>query len=144
MPARHIWEIDSGHIQFSHERVYYTCSRGEATPHNIDSMVANLQAFVKQQRAPVGYILEVASGARPPSASDRARVTAAFNRCAPQIAGVALILGAQGFPAALLRSALTMVFMMSRRGFPVSSFEKTEDAAQWLGPKVNLAPAEIV
>jgi hypothetical protein len=144
MPRRHVWDIDSDHVQVSCDRVYYTYTRGDATPQNIASMVANLQAFIKPHRKQIGYILEVTGGARPPSAEDRARVTNEFNRCGAQLAGVALILGEQGFKAALLRSALTMVFMMSRKGFPVRIFEQIEDAAQWLGPGLDIAPAEIV
>ena len=144
MPPIHVWDIDSGHVQASSQRVYYTYSRAEASPRNIDSMVANLEDFVRASKRPVGYLLQLSAKARPPSAADRNRVTQMFNDCAYRLAGVAVVVEAEGFSGALLRSALTTVFTISRKGFVVRIFASVKDAAGWLASSLGTEASDIV
>lgn len=144
MPPRRIWDTDTGHIQVSEDRVYYTCSIGGASSQNIASLVHNVREFVRASDEPVAFILHVSGTARPPSGEDRRRATEAFNACAPRLAGVALVVDATGFSGALLRSALTMVFMIARKGFAARIFENITDATDWLGPLVDMEPKAIL
>lgn len=124
--------------------VFYTYSMGDARTANIDRMLSNLAAFVTESEGPVGYLFHVASGARPPSAEDRARVTASFNQHASKLTGVAVVIEASGPSSALLRSAVTMVFNLSRRSFETRTFEDVVAASEWLGPKQWMVAAELV
>lgn len=139
-----VWAVDRDHIQASEQRIFYTWSCGQASPENMRSMVSNLMAFVEATPAPLGYVLHLASSARPPTSEDRIRATNAFNECGPRLAGVAIVLDATGFASALLRGAVNAVFFIQRQGFTPRIFDSIQAAADWLGPKTRTLPANIV
>lgn len=123
--------------------VFYAYTMGDTRPSNIDRMVNNLDAFVREREGLVGCLFHVIAGAVPPSSHDRARTTEMFNRHAARLSGVAVVIEA-GFSSALLRSAVTMVFDMSRRDFDTRTFEDVVAASAWLAPKQDMSAAEIV
>jgi len=143
MRFRRIWERDDEHIQVSVGSVFYAYTMGDTRPSNIDRMVNNLDAFVREREGLVGCLFHVIAGAVPPSSHDRARTTEMFNRHAARLSGVAVVIEA-GFSSALLRSAVTMVFDMSRRDFDTRTFEDVVAASAWLAPKQEMSAAEIV
>ena len=144
MSTRRVWDLDADHIQVSEGRVFYTFSSGAATHANMKSMIRNVHDFVHASDLPVGYVLHLSSNARPPISQDRDRATAMFNACGTRLAGVALVVDASGFTGALLRGASNAVFIMQRRAFTPRVFESIQDAADWLAPKVNMLPAQVV
>lgn len=135
MDAFRIWDHDADHVQASLDGVYYTFSRGDARPENIDSMVSNLDSFARQRDGKFGYIFHVVAGARPPSSSDRSKTTAMFNKHAARLSGVAIVIEADGFAGAMLRSAAHMVFAMSRKGFDSKTFDSVQSAAEWIAER---------
>lgn len=144
MRTRRVWDRDSQHIQASVDSVYYTYTMGDARPENIDSMVNNLATFVRTNEGQVAYLFHVVAGAKPPSNEDRARTTAMFNRHAAKLSGVAIVIEASGFAGALLRSAVTMVFGMTRRGFETRTFEDVISAGHWLAQRQGVPASEII
>jgi hypothetical protein len=136
--------MDRHHIQVSEQRIFYTWSEDQASPENIRAMIQNLYDFCAANQPPMGYILHLATTARPPSAEDRIRSTEAFNRCAARLAGVAIVLDAKGFAGALLRSAVNAVFFIKRQGFTPRVFESVHLAADWLGAKTFTPSGNIV
>jgi hypothetical protein len=140
-----IWEQDESHVQCSFGNVFYTYTRGNASPERITKMVRSLDAFLKEHRGgKVGYLFHVVAGASPPSNEDRERVTEMFNKQSERLAGVAVVVEAAGFSGAMLRSAVTMVFVMTRRGFESRTFEDVHSAAAWLAPRCGTTANEIV
>lgn len=144
MRFRRIWERNDEHIQVSVGSVFYAYSMGDTRPSNIDRMVDNLDAFVREREGLVGCLFHVIAGAVPPSSHDRARTTEMFNRHASRLCGVAVVIEATGLSSALLRSAVTMVFDMSRRDFDTRTFEDVVAASAWLAPKQDVPASEIV
>ncbi|HET9959126.1 MAG TPA: hypothetical protein VFQ61_31765 [Polyangiaceae bacterium] len=143
--SRHqIWDLDTNHVQATQGQVFYTYSKGEASSSNIRSMVNNLDAFARETKLPIGYVLHLVSSAKPPASEDRELTTAMFNRHAGRITGLAVVIEADGFTGAALRSAVTMVFMMTCRGFPTRTFPNIRAAADWLAERQRVPAAEII
>jgi len=138
-----VWEQNDEHIQVSVGSVFYAHTLSDVRPANITSMMANLDAFVRESEGLVGCLFHVVAGAVPPSSHDRARTTEMFNRHATRLSGVAVVIEAI-FPSALLRSAVTMVFDMTRREFDTRTFEDVVPASEWLAPKQAMSASEIV
>ena len=144
MRFRRIWERNDEHIHVSVGSVFYAYTMGDTRPSNIDRTMANLDAFVAESEGLVGFLFHVVAGAVPPSNHDRARTTEMFNKHAARLSGVAVVIEATGFPSALLRSAVTMVFDMTRREFETRTFEDVVAASAWLAPKQAMTASEIV
>ena len=144
MRFRRIWERRDEHIQVSVGSVFYTYTMGDARSANIDRMVANLAAFIREREGSVGYLFHVVAGAMPPSTEDRARTTEMFNAHAAKLSGVAVVIEATGSSGTLLRSAVTMVFDMTRREFETRTFEDVVAASAWLAPKQAMSASDIV
>ena len=143
-PVR-IWEQDDSHVQVSFGNVFYTYTRGSADSGRIASMVRSLEQILKERPSEkIGYLFHVVAGASPPSSEDRERVTEMFNKHASRLSGVAVVVEAAGFSGAMLRSAVTMVFVMTRRGFESRTFEDVHMAAGWRAPRVGMPAGEIV
>lgn len=143
MPVR-IWDRDLDHVQASNGPVFYTYTRGTARSENIRSMVKNLDRFAAENPGKFSYLFHVTSGAKPPSGDDRSETTAAFNRHAERLNGVAVVIEASGFSGSVLRSAVTMVFSFYRKGFELKTFEDLASAASWLAAKQNLRPEQVL
>lgn len=143
MRNRHVWDHDADHVQASLDRVYYTYTRGNASRQNIDSMVRNLDQFVRQTNEPIGYVFHVVAGAKPPSDEDRERVTQMFNKHGTRLLGVAVVVEAAGFSGAMLRGAVAMVFTLTRKGFQSKTFEDTAGAAGWISTLAGGSPSEL-
>lgn len=124
--------------------VFYTYKSRNSQANMVDRMLRNLSAFVTENTGPVGYLLHVVPGADPPSADERARTTEMFNRHAANLSGVAVVIEAAGISGALVRSAVTMVFDMTRRDFETRTFDDVVAASAWLGPKQWMGASEIV
>lgn len=123
--------------------VFYAYTMGNIRPTNIDRMLANLDTFVRQREGSVGCLFHVVAGAAPPPNHDRARTTEMFNKHAARLSGVAVVIEATS-PSVLLRSAVTMVFDMTRREFETRTFEDVVAASAWLAPKQVMTASEIV
>lgn len=143
--SRHqIWDRDANHVQAALGQIFYTYSKGEASSGNIRSMVTNLDNYAKQGSLSFGYILHLVSTARPPALEDRDLITAMFNKHGGRLSGLAVVIEAEGFAGAALRSAVTMVFMMTCRGFPTRTFSTLRAAAEWLSERQRVPTSEII
>jgi hypothetical protein len=141
MRFRRTWDQGEDHIQVTIGSVFYTYKSGSS---HVDKVLRNLSAFVLENAGPVGYLFHVVPGANPPSADERARTTEMFNRHASKLSGVAVVIEATGISGALVRSAVTMVFDMTRRDFETRTFEDVVAASAWLAPKQWMGAAELV
>ena len=144
MHKRRTWDQDEEHVQASFGPIFYTRTIGKAKPSNVRSMVANFHNFVRESEGPVGYILHLGADSTPPDGEDRPKVSDMFNRNAARLAGVAIVIDAQGFKGAMIRSTVTMAFSIARRGYESSTFDDVIKAAGWLSPRVNMSPSEVI
>lgn len=106
-------------------------------------MVRNLADFARLSGQPLGYVLHLAPTASAPSVTDGARTTTMFNKYALRLAGVAIVVEANGFAGAALRSAVTMVFVMNREGFKTRTFAHPNAAASWLAHLLHIDASVI-
>jgi hypothetical protein len=138
-----IWEATDGYVQASSGTVYYFHAQGAATPEAVRSMVVNFERFVDGSPDPIGYIFEVGTGSSPPTAADRAQITAAFNRHAPKIGGLAIVINATGFIGAVQRASTNAVFAMHREGFDTKTFDTIRRAVEWIAQKQSTPAPQI-
>jgi len=144
MLHRRIWDQDNEHVQASFGPVFYTRTIGVAKPANIRTMVANFNTFVRESQGQIGYILHLGSDSTPPVGDDRSKVSDMFNLNASRLAGLAIVIDAQGFKGAMIRSTTTMAFSIVRRGYDSNTCEDMIKASSWLGPRVGISQSEII
>ena len=144
MRKRKVWDQDDEHIQASLGNVFYTRTIGFAKPENVASMLANLDNFVRESSAPVGYILHLGAQSTPPEGADRPKIWEMFNKNAKSLAGLAVVIDAEGFKGSMIRSTVTMTFSIYRRGYESSTFDNMISGANWLSPRVNMTQSELV
>lgn len=144
MRQRRIWDQDDEHVQASFGPLFYTRTIGVAKPANVRTMVANLNTFARESECQIGYILHLGANSTPPDGDDRPRVWDMFNRNAARLAGVAIVVDAQGFKGSMIRSTVTMAFSISRRGYESSIVDDMVKASSWLGPRLGMSQSEIL
>jgi hypothetical protein len=76
------------------------------------------------------------SGARPPDDTSRKAIRQAFARHSAKICAFAYVVEGEGFAAATIRAAVSLITMAERHPFPLRVFATVADAITWVLPRL--------
>jgi hypothetical protein len=139
MPLK-TWVKDPDQILASLGPTLYMYAPGAATAENRKAMIAAVDRFVESTSGSVSFLMHLTAQSKPPPADERREVKAAFDRCGQRLAGIAIVVEADGFAGSVLRSAVTMIFAMNRGGFQSKVFRDIKGASAWLADKQGVSP----
>ncbi len=114
----------------SWRNVHLVVTRGMLTPVDIrytDQVHANLRTLYPEGSA----VLCVIEAAKVPSTNVRAEAVRSFRESGPDTLCCAIVLEDQGFRGVAVRSALSTIFLVSRRPCPCCIFKETAEAVAW-------------
>ena len=119
-------------------------SLGPAHRETIDLVYDTLQSMMQKTTGQVGFALITGAEAMPPEGDDRKRVSDLLKEHADRIAGVGMVMLAQGFRGAIVRSAASALFVLPRPGYTTKIFGDEASCAQWLAGRMTESEREIV
>ena len=137
------WVKDQDQILASSGQVLYMYAPGTATDVNRRRMVDAIESFASSSEGKFGFLMHLTQHSKPPPASERKDLKEMFRRLGPRLSGVAVVVEADGFAGSVLRSAVTMLFVTNRGGFPAKVFAHPAEAAAWLSARQQLKAAAL-
>jgi hypothetical protein len=139
-----VWGKDSDQILASAGTTLYMYAPGSANSDHLRLLADTLGDFAEACPERFGFLLHLTKVSAPPPAEDRHRIREAFNRVGARLAGIAIVVEAEGFTGSVLRSAVTTVFVMNRGGFRSKVFPEVNAAAAWLAVQQGVESRQVL
>ena len=98
----------------------------------LESWTVGVDMLTERFGRPISVAIVIDSGARPPSDVIKREIQKITTRHRDSIGGFAYVLEGEGFGAAAVRSAVSLIALASRYPFPQRVFKRAGDAAIWL------------
>ncbi len=130
---------DGEHVVVVCRNAVLTYSRSGPNPRFLEAWDATVERIVHDFNAPLLAMTIIESGAKPPDEDCRRRIRSTLDRNAERIGGFAYVVEGEGFGAAAIRSALSLITMAARFPFPLKVFGHVEDAVPWLLKRPSVA-----
>jgi len=135
--ALEITHSDAGLMMAMYGPVCLALWRTKPTPSAFQIQEAHLARAVARDPGKVAFLCVVAPSAEPPDDAERAASAAMISKHGSNLAAVACVIEGSGFRAAITRTVLSGIMLLTRTRSPVRLFESVEHAAPWLGERVG-------
>ena len=123
---------DSEHAIAVCQNAVVTYSLNGPNPRFLEAWTSAVEGIVNELRAPLLAITVIGKTTKPPDEDSRRRIRGTLDHHAREIRGFAYVVEGEGFGAAAVRSALTVITLAARFQFPLKVFGHVEEAAPWL------------
>ncbi|HYP88402.1 MAG TPA: hypothetical protein VEQ59_09615 [Polyangiaceae bacterium] len=121
---------------------------GKPTPETFERQRSELAARVDANPGRQLFMCVVSSSAPPPEQAEREGSAKMISVHGERLAGCACVIEGQGFRAAITRTVLTGIVVLTRTPAPVAFFENVKSAQAWLqsragGTNLSDLPAQL-
>ena len=135
--AREFMYTDRDHCIAVQGRTILTYSTCQPTVAFFNAWSRALQQLVDADAGKIAAITVIdSSGARPPDDASRKAIRHAFARHGAKICAFAYVIEGEGFAAATIRAAVSLITMAERHPFPFRVFAAIADAGTWILPRL--------
>lgn len=135
--ARELVYTDREHCIGVHGRTILTYSTRQPTVAFFDAWSRAAQHLVDADASKIASISVIDSGgARAPDEASRKAIHRAFARHGAKLCAFAYVVEGEGFAAATIRAAVSLINMAERHPFPVRVFATIGDAVSWALPRL--------
>ena len=129
---RDIIYADRDHCVGVHGSTVVAFSLQPPNPMCLAAWTAALVQLAQRSDAPVSILIIVDSGARPPDDGTKREIQRVTSRHADSIGAFAYVIEGEGFGAAALRSAMSLMSLAARYPYPQKVFKSVGDAVAWM------------
>lgn len=135
--ARELIYNDREHCVAVQGRIILTYSTRQPTVAFFNAWSRAVQQLVDADASKIASITAIdSSGARAPDDASRKAIHHAFNRHGSRICAFAYVIEGEGFAAATIRAAVSLINMAERPPFPMRVFATLADAVSWTLPRL--------
>jgi hypothetical protein len=106
----------------------------QPNPRYLQAWTRAVDDLVKSSSDPISVLIIIDSGARPPDEASKREIRNSTHRHGPRIGAFAYVIEGEGFGAAAMRSAVSLISLAARYPFPQKVFKTVEQAAPWVLP----------
>jgi hypothetical protein len=131
--AREFIYTDPDHCIGAQGRTILTYSTSQPTIAFFNAWSRALQQLVDAESSKIATITVIdSSAARSPDEASRKAIRQAFARNGEKLCAFAYVIEGEGFAAATIRAALSLITMAERHPFPLRVFATMDDAVTWV------------
>jgi hypothetical protein len=123
---------DAQHVIAVYQDTILTYSGGAPTSEYLDGWARTVEQVAVRFPTGILAVTIIDRDARAPDDSGRARVRSAVERHADSIRAFAYVVEGEGFGAAAVRSAVSLISIAARYPFPLKVFGRVEEAVPWV------------
>jgi hypothetical protein len=123
---------DAQHVICVCQNTVLTYSGDAPNPRYLDAWARTVQLVAEQYPTGVLVITLIDRHAHVPDDASKAHIRNTVLRHADQIGAFAYVVEGEGFGAAAVRSALSLISLAARYPFPQKVFGRAEDAVPWM------------
>ena len=123
---------DGQHIIAVCENAVLTYSSDAPNPRFLESWTRTVELLVDQFRAGVLAITIIDSRVRAPDEASRMHIRNTLMRHAAELKAFAYVVEGEGFGAAALRGAISLMSLAARYPFPMKVYGRVEEAVPWM------------
>ena len=135
--ARELIYTDREHCVAVQGRTILTYSTRQPTVAFFNAWSRAAQQLVDADASKIASVTVIdSSGARAPDEAARKAIHQAFTRHGAKLCAFAYVVEGEGFAAATIRAAVSLINMAERHPFPVRVFATTAEAVSWALPRL--------
>jgi hypothetical protein len=123
--------IDSDHCISICGDAVLSFSLKPPTPRFLEAWSRTMAEVVARSNASVVVLIIIDGNARPPDDAAKKAIAQTVTRHGKRIRALAYVIEGQGFAAAAVRSAVSLISLLARYPFPQRAFKRTDEAAAW-------------
>jgi len=123
---------DAQHVIALHENAVFTYSVDAPNPRFLDAWTRTVELVVGQFRSGVMATTIIDCGVRAPDEASRMHIRNTLMRHATELRAFAYVVEGEGFGAAALRGAISLMSLAARYPFPMKVFGRVEEAVPWM------------
>jgi hypothetical protein len=132
IPADAIVYQDEQHVIAVRGNVVLSCSIDAPNPRFLEACSRTIDSLARQPSPPLLLLTIIDRQARAPDDAGKLAIRQTMLRHAAQIHAFAYVVEGEGFAAAAVRGALSIISLLARYSFPHKVFGRVEDAVPWM------------
>jgi hypothetical protein len=130
---------DRDHCLCAYGNTLLAFSLQPPNPRYLQAWTKAVGELVEQSSGPISVLIIIDSGARAPDEVSKREIRTTTIRHGHGIGAFAYVIEGEGFGAAAMRSAVSLISLAARYPFPQRVFKSAGDAAAWMR---SLTPAD--
>ncbi|MFT5353427.1 MAG: hypothetical protein ACI9KE_000625 [Polyangiales bacterium] len=134
---------DETHCQCVTGNIYTLYTLGEASSDNIHKLVTHFDRFATSARGDIACIIITGAATSPPDGDDRRKVANVMAKHRARLKGLAIVLQAEGFRGAIIRSVAAGIFILPNPGYPTKFFAKPGDSSAWVAERIDSTSTQV-
>lgn len=119
------------------ENAVLTYSSDAPNPSFLEAWTRTVARVAEQSPGGLLALTIIEGGVRPPDDASRTRIRNTVMRHAAELKAFAYVIQGEGFGAAALRGALSVMSLAARYPFPMKVFGRVEEAVPWMLKRPN-------
>jgi len=132
LPAETIVYQDEQHLIGVRGNTVVSCSLDAPNPRFLEACSRTMDSLARQRSLPLLLLTIIDQRARAPDDAGKLAIRQTMLRHAAQIHAFAYVVEGEGFAAAAVRGALSLISLLARYSFPHKVFGRVEDAVPWM------------
>lgn len=136
--------VDADHAIAVCGNVVLSYSAKPPNPHYLKAWTLAMDELVVRLEAQVSVVTIIRSGTRTPDEPSRLAIRTTISRHMDDIGAFAFVVEGEGFMAAAMRSALSLMNLTARYKFPQKVFATMSEAAPWVLAQSRMSGAQGV
>jgi hypothetical protein len=137
MENRGILYTDHEHCIAVHGSAVIAFSLQPPNPKCLEAWTTALVQLTQRTQGPISILIIIDSGARSPDEATKRQIQDVCTRYAGRIGAFAYVIEGEGFGAAALRSAISLMSLAARYPYPQKVFKRVSDATAWILPRMS-------
>jgi hypothetical protein len=131
-----ILHLDQDHCLCAYGATVLSFSLQPPNPRYLAAWTKAVDDLVKQTSGPIAVLIVIDSAARPPDETSKKEIRKTTTRHGQSIGAFAYVIEGEGFGAAAVRSAVSLISLAARYPFPQKVFRNAGEAAAWMLPRL--------
>ncbi|HKO48634.1 MAG TPA: hypothetical protein VJV79_12970 [Polyangiaceae bacterium] len=123
---------DAQHVMVICENAILTCSGESPNPRYLEAWARTVELVSDQFPTGLLVLTIIDSRVRPPDDRSKAHIRSTVLRHAAEIQAFAYVVEGEGFGAAAMRSAVSLISLAARYPFPQKVFGHVDEAVHWM------------
>lgn len=123
---------DGQHVIAVHENTVLTYSSEAPNPGFLQAWTRTVEQVIEQLQAGLLAVTIIECGVRAPDDGSRLQIRNTLMRHAAELQAFAYVVEGEGFGAAAVRGAISLISLAARYPFPLKVFGRAEEAVPWM------------
>jgi hypothetical protein len=123
---------DGQHVIAVYENTVLTYSAEAPNPDFLEAWTRTVEQVIEQLQAGLLAVTIIECGVRAPDDASRMQIRNTLMRHAGELKAFAYVVEGEGFGAAAVRGAISLISLAARYPFPLKVFGRAEDAVPWM------------